>query len=137
MKIKEMATLTKLSKETIRYYETLHLIKPERNQNGYREYSKSDLNDLWFIIHLKKINFSLEDISLLLKLKKQETSLSCKEETLNFLRHHIKSIRSDLTVLENSLTIFEQIESIVSTSDGIKDEEKIIPLLKKFEGVIS
>jgi hypothetical protein len=36
--------------------------------------------------------------------------------------------------MEHSLKILEKIESIVSSSDGIKDEEKIIPLLKKFEG---
>ncbi|MFW7394469.1 MerR family DNA-binding transcriptional regulator, partial [Vagococcus fluvialis] len=44
MKIKDIANLAEISKESIRYYESLGLLKPVRNQNGYREYSESDLN---------------------------------------------------------------------------------------------
>lgn len=59
MKIKDIANLAEISKESIRYYESLGLLKPVRNQNGYREYSDSDLNDLFFILNLKKLNLKL------------------------------------------------------------------------------
>lgn len=135
MKIKDIANLAEISKESIRYYESLGLLKPVRNQNGcYREYSDSDLNDLFFILNLKKLNLKLDEIQILMALKNQETSIQCKSETLNFLDTHINILKEKIAFMEQSLKILEKIESIVSTSDGIKDEEKIIPLLKKFEG---
>jgi DNA-binding transcriptional MerR regulator len=126
MKIKDIANLAEISKESIRYYEFLGLLKPVRNQNGYREYSDSDLNDLFFILNLKKLNLKLDEIQILMALKNQET--------LNFLDTHINILKEKIAFMEQSLKILEKIESIVSSSDGIKDEEKIIPLLKKFEG---
>ena len=134
MKIKDIANLAEISKESIRYYESLGLLKPVRNQNGYREYSESDLNNLFFILNLKKLNLKLDKIQILMALKNQETSIQCKSETLNFLDTHINILKEKIAFKEQSLKILEKIESIVSTSDGIKDEEKIIPLLKKFEG---
>ena len=84
MKIKEVATLTKLPKETIRYYETLHLIKPERNQNGYREYSESDLNDLLFIIHLKKNQFFTRRHFTIIEAKKTGNFFILQRRNLKF-----------------------------------------------------
>lgn len=69
MKIKDIANLAEISKESIRYYESLGLLKPVRNQNGYREYSDSDLNDLFFILNLKKLNLKLDEIQILMALK--------------------------------------------------------------------
>lgn len=134
MKIKKIAELTGVSKETIRYYESLKLLNPTRNINGYREYTNDNLNDLFFILNLKKLNLSLEDISLLMALKNKEVSLQCQEETLSFLNHHRNEIKEQLSFMEKALTVLDDITDIVLTSDGYHDEEKVVPLLKTFEG---
>ena len=46
MKIHELEASTGLDRATIRYYERLKLIQPNRMENGYRDYSQDDLNDL-------------------------------------------------------------------------------------------
>ena len=84
MKINEFAKLFDVSKESVRYYESLGLLHPTRSLNGYREYVESDIDDLMFILNLKKLNLTLEDISILIAIKNTETSLSCKKETLFF-----------------------------------------------------
>lgn len=87
MNIKEIAQLTETTKESIRYYESIGLLKPNRLDNGYRDYKDQDLQDIKFILHLKKMNLSLNEIGILIQLKNRETSLACKEETLNFLKY--------------------------------------------------
>ena len=134
MKINELAKLFNVSKESIRYYESLGLLHPTRSLNGYREYVESDIDDLMFILNLKKLNLTLEDISILIAIKNKETSLSCKKETVLFLETHITNITNQLLFMEKSLGTLNEIHSIISTSDGINDEEKVIPLLKQFEG---
>lgn len=134
MKINELAKLCHVSKESIRYYESLGLLNPTRSLNGYREYRESDVDDLMFILNLKKLNLTLEDISILIAIKNKETSLSCKKETVLFLETHITTITNQLQFMEKSLNTLKEIHSIISTSNGINDEEKVIPLLKKFEG---
>lgn len=59
-----------INKETIRYYEKIALLdKPKRDKNGYRVYSKEDIDKIRFIIIVKEYGFSLKEIKeLLLKI---------------------------------------------------------------------
>ena len=61
-----------INKETIRYYEKIGLLhEPKRDTNGYRKYTKEDLERLRFILFAKDYDFSLKEIkSLLSKLMK-------------------------------------------------------------------
>lgn len=51
MKIKEVEERLCISSYTLRYYEKMGLIKPFRDENGYRNYPDNDLKVL------KKIRF--------------------------------------------------------------------------------
>ncbi len=67
MKIKELEEKSGLTRDTIRYYEKIKVLKPAaRDLNGYREYSKDHLNDLIFIKSSKKIGLTLEEVKLAL-----------------------------------------------------------------------
>lgn len=57
----------KINKETIRYYEKIGLLsEPKKNTNGYRMYSKKDIEMIKFILIIKNLGFSLSEISLLI-----------------------------------------------------------------------
>lgn len=49
----ELAKSTGLNPKTIRYYENIGLIAPERAQNGYRIFSPQHEHDLLFIKRAK------------------------------------------------------------------------------------
>ncbi len=62
---------TGLSRETLRYYEKMELLKPQRRAtNGYRVYVADDLERLEFIFRTKKAGFTIRKIRELLNLKK-------------------------------------------------------------------
>lgn len=62
MTIKEMETKLNIPRATIRFYEKERLITPVREENGYRDYSKDDLEKVEKIVILRKIGFSVNDI---------------------------------------------------------------------------
>jgi DNA-binding transcriptional MerR regulator len=64
--IQEMASKTGLSKDTIRYWERIGLLVPERSPNGYRRYSPEDHQRLVLIQLAKQSGFTLKELPALL-----------------------------------------------------------------------
>lgn len=63
MTIKEVEEQTGLPRSNVRFYEKEKLIEPSRNErNGYRDYSKRDVEDLKKIAYLRTLGISIEDI---------------------------------------------------------------------------
>ena len=62
MRIQDLEKRTGLERATIRFYEREGLIKPVRTENGYRDYSPEDVNQLMKIKLLRQLDFSLEQI---------------------------------------------------------------------------
>lgn len=66
MLINEVSKKTGLTKKAIDYYTIKGLLKPEVLENGYRDYSESDLEILGRISVLRKLSLGLDDIQLIL-----------------------------------------------------------------------
>ncbi|MBR5474693.1 MAG: MerR family transcriptional regulator [Lachnospiraceae bacterium] len=62
MNIQEMEQATKLTRANIRYYEKEGLLNPEREGNGYRNYSEKDRDTLLKIKLLRELGVSLAEI---------------------------------------------------------------------------
>lgn len=62
MNIQEVETRTRLNRANIRFYEKEGLIAPERQSNGYRNYSQDDVEALLRIKLLRELGFSLQTV---------------------------------------------------------------------------
>lgn len=79
MNIGIVAERSGVSPKTIRYYESIELIRSaSRAANGYRVYDENDVNTLRFIQHTRRLGFSMKDVADLLALWHNRT-LSCAE----------------------------------------------------------
>ena len=65
MTIKEIEARSGMTRANVRFYESEGLLRPERKENGYREYSEDDLATLLRIRLLRSLGVSLEDIRAL------------------------------------------------------------------------
>lgn len=65
MKIQDLENRTGLERPTIRFYEREGLITPVRKENGYREYSDADIDQLLKIKLLRQLGMSVEKIRAL------------------------------------------------------------------------
>ena len=68
MNIGDAALQTGLPAKTIRYYEDIDLIKPQRAGNGYRDYSDGDVHRLRFLQRSRGLGFTIDECRLLLSL---------------------------------------------------------------------
>lgn len=68
MNIGDAAERSGLPAKTIRYYEDIGLLKPDRAGNGYRDYSTADLHRLRFLQRARSLGFSVEECRQLLSL---------------------------------------------------------------------
>ncbi|MGH6854806.1 MAG: MerR family transcriptional regulator [Aestuariivirga sp.] len=97
--IGELAALSGVHLETIRYFERIGLLtKPERSAGGHRLFSTGHLVRLNFIRRAKEMGFSQDEVRTLLSLSDGELA-SCGEvkmlaEThLTRIRHRIRGLR--------------------------------------------
>ena len=68
MNIGTVAEKSSLPAKTIRYYEDIGLIRPDRRDNGYRDYSIEDVHRLRFLQRSRSLGFSVEECRQLLAL---------------------------------------------------------------------
>ena len=66
--ITEAARASGLSAKTIRYYEEIGLVSPQRGPNGYRLFSPEEVRRLMFLGRARRLDFSLQDCRDLLML---------------------------------------------------------------------
>jgi Cu(I)-responsive transcriptional regulator len=67
--IGEVSDLTGFPAKTLRYYEDIGLVRPLRQDNGYRAYSPEDVDRLQFLKRARSLGFSIEDCRSLLELR--------------------------------------------------------------------
>lgn len=68
MQIREVEQSAGLPAKTIRYYEEIGLVRPNRQDNGYRIYSTEDVHRLRFLQRARGLGFSIEECRALLSL---------------------------------------------------------------------
>ncbi len=105
-RIGEVAKLTGLSADTLRYYEKLGLLVVARNSAGVRFYTQNNLSTLRFIQRGKSMDFSLEEVSRLLEMRTdpQHAKQDVRELTHQKLEVVKKQIQ-ELEILRNELTL--------------------------------
>lgn len=79
-KIGELAKQAGTSVEALRFYENEGLVSAQtRSSAGYRLYSEQDAQRLYFVLHAKKVGFSLKEIRHLLGLQLHKDEHTCQE----------------------------------------------------------
>ena len=82
MNISEVAQKAGLPAKTIRYYEEIGLIRPQRSANGYRAFAARDLHKLEFLGRARSLGFSVGDCRRLMALYDDKGRASADVKTL-------------------------------------------------------
>lgn len=101
MKINDMEKQLGITKANIRFYEKEGLISPNRSENGYRDYSDSDVTRLKEIIILRKLGIPVQQIADI-----QDGALPLQEA----LDSNIKSLQAEIEKLNGSLALCKQLK---------------------------
>lgn len=105
-KISEIAKITDLSIATLRYYEELGLLSPQRNSSNYREFTEKDLSWIAFIKRAKATGMTLSKIQEYAKLREQgDTTII---QRIGFLVEQERVLREQIADLEGHLDFILQ-----------------------------
>ncbi|MFT8312994.1 MAG: MerR family transcriptional regulator [Clostridium sp.] len=100
----------KINKETIRYYEKIGLLSdPKKDKNGYRIYSKEDIQKIRFILIVKKFGFSLKEISMLLPKIYDEILEENMENIKAIVEYKISEIDNKINELEETKRLLQKV----------------------------
>lgn len=97
MNIKDVAERSGLPAKTIRYYEDIGLIRPQRAANGYRSFCEKDLHRLTFLSRARSLGFSIEECRTLLGLYEDRARASADVKAV--AEAHLERIASKIAEL--------------------------------------
>lgn len=92
-KIGEISKLYDIGTDSLRYYEEIGILKPRRDENGYRMYSVNDIRTLNVLRELRSIGFPMKDI-------KEHLSDYNLEKTVELFRKAVSEIENRQAELE-------------------------------------
>ncbi|MEQ8320860.1 MAG: Cu(I)-responsive transcriptional regulator [Rhodospirillales bacterium] len=99
MNVREAAERSGLPSKTIRYYDDIGLVVPDRRNNGYRDYDNQSVQKLAFLKRARQLGFSIDDCRQLLSLYEDKDRASADVKAL--AETHLAEIDKRLAELEH------------------------------------
>jgi DNA-binding transcriptional MerR regulator len=104
--IHEVAELTGLSIDTLRYYERIGLLEPVRRaSSGHRRYSQRDIEWLGLLINLRETGMPIAQMIHFAELRRQGTTTA--PERLRILEQHERALEQQIQKLTQHLTALQ------------------------------
>ncbi len=127
MNIGQASDQTGLPAKTIRYYEDIALVKPDRDSNGYRSFRAQDIHKLKFLGRARTLGFTIEDCRTLLALYEDETRASA--DVKQVARGHLAQIDAKIADLRS---MRDTLSHLVEACAG--DDRPDCPILRDLGG---
>ena len=120
MNIGEAARRTGLAAKTIRYYEDIDLVRPQRADNGYRRYGENEVHRLVFLQRARGLGFSIDECRQLLSLYEDRDRSSADVKSLAMDK--IAEIDKKLTELESLRRTLSRLADTCHGAAGLTPE---------------
>lgn len=118
--IGQVAKLSGLPAPTIRYYESIGLLRPaERTASGYRHYPEETVADLHFIKKAQTLGFSLDEVGQILAISRSGQApcshvLSLAHKHLEALDERLREIQAFRNQLATEVTKWEERQTAIN-----------------------
>lgn len=128
MNVGDAAQRSGLPSKTIRYYEDIGLIAPDRAANGYRSYSDDDIHRLAFLRRARGLGFSIEDCRQLMALYRDRHRAS--HDVRQIAEAHVAAIEEKLRELQSMRAT---LQTLIHACHG--DDRPDCPILDDMAGI--
>ncbi|MNK65579.1 HTH-type transcriptional regulator AdhR [compost metagenome] len=114
--IRQVAAVTGLSVHTLRYYENIGLLcSIDRDENGYRCYSSTDVTWIEFLTRLKATGMSITKMLEIAELRRQgDPTLTARrillEEHYTEVQNRIMELQTNLDLLADKIVTYKGME---------------------------
>ncbi|WP_322905698.1 MerR family transcriptional regulator [Paenibacillus campi] len=127
---KQVAAETGLSVHTLRYYEQLGLIQGvQRDHNGYRQYTESDIKWFQVIRHFRDLGLPIKDMQQFHAMPKNiPGSATARREFMEAYRinvvEQLAELQRTLQRVDNKIEFFKNLErkeQLLSSSSSVRE----------------
>ncbi|MEE0741988.1 MAG: MerR family transcriptional regulator [Emergencia sp.] len=149
-KIGEISKLYGIGPDSLRYYEEIGILKPGRDDNGYRMYTISDIRTLNILRELRSIGFSMEEIKSHLRdfdvdktlalFRREVIAVEEKISQLNQLKSHLSERIAEMENHLRSEFVFDGAElrhiperKILKLSENVYRDEDLDLVIKELQ----
>lgn len=123
--IKKLAQKVTLPVSTIRYYERVGLLVPQRGENQYRYFTEQDILKIKYIKVMKYIGFSIEEIKRLLQLDETPLEAECIKEMDGLLGNKENAIQAKIMHLNLVLDLMRSMKPQLMATQYEQQRPKI------------
>ena len=127
MNVRDAGKRSGLPSKTIRYYDEIGLVVPDRRENGYRDYDSRAVQKLAFLKRARQLGFSIEDCRQLLSLYEDKGRASADVKSL--ADKHLTEIDTRLEELQQ---LRNTLKHLVHACHG--DDRPDCPILADLSG---
>jgi len=127
MNVRDAAERSGLPAKTVRYYDDIGLVVPDRRDNGYRDYDNQAVQKLAFLKRARQLGFPIEDCRQLLSLYEDKARASADVKAL--AEQHLAEIDKRLNELEH---LRDTLKHLVHACRG--DDRPDCPILADLSG---
>lgn len=120
MKTKELEKRLGITKDTLRFYEKEGLIKPVRDDNGYRHYSEEDVRIIQIIMFFRSIEFTIDEIRQLFAGTVSVSDLMAQKK--GFLENVIDNKKRAINIIVQTLERKKACFCFLDVPDEYKNE---------------
>ncbi|MDI6025748.1 Cu(I)-responsive transcriptional regulator [Corticibacterium sp. UT-5YL-CI-8] len=128
MNVSDAARRSGLPAKTIRYYEEIGLIAPQRAGNGYRAYTGGDIHRLAFLRRARGLGFSIDECRQLMALYQDRERAS--HDVREIALAHVAAIEEKVRELQQMKATLNR---LVKACHG--DDRPDCPILEEMAGV--
>lgn len=114
--IGQVSNLAGISIRTLRHFEELGLLHPQRKQNGYRVYSSEDLERLQQVLLYRTCGMELAEIARMID--------SPSFDPHDALAHHLKTLQARKSELETLIATVEKTIRSLEKGTAMTDKER-------------
>lgn len=125
MNISQFSKKHGVSADTLRFYEELKILVPDRLKNGYRNYQEHHEQQIKLIIALKSIGFSLIEIKHILELSQQPATETCNILSNQLIDEKLAMIHQHILLLEYGKNTLKQLKRYIKDNTFIENQPKI------------
>lgn len=119
----QLAKISGVSPRTLRYYEELGLLNPQRKENGYRVYGKTDVDTLQQILLFRSCGVELEEV--------RRALAEPRFDAAEALRHHLTTLFARKEELETLIATVEKTIASLRGAYDMTDKERFEGLKRR------
>ncbi|MCF9000183.1 MerR family transcriptional regulator [Acinetobacter nectaris] len=131
MNISQFSKKYSIPLDTLRFYEKIKILIPNRLSNGYRDYNCIHEQQVKAIICLKDIGFTLSEIHIISNFKETHPSQECKDHSNEFLNKKIQELDEKIKFFVHAKNQLSEIARFTQENDFIENNEYIENTISK------